>query len=71
MGLMCPIFTRMCQTKPAMHTKTCWQERELLKYMLESDADNDGILDFHEFKMAIKFAQKKLKSREDSGEHSY
>ena len=47
------------------------QERELLKYMLESDVDNDGILDFQEFKVAIKLAQVKLKSREDSGELSY
>ena len=39
--------------------------------MLESDVDNDGILDFQEFKVAIKLAQVKLKSREDSGELSY
>ena len=52
-------------------TSTFWQERELLKYMLESDVDNDGILDFQEFKVAIKVAQVKLKSREDSGELSY
>ena len=39
--------------------------------MLESDIDNDGILDFKEFKAAIKLAQTKLKKREDSGELSY
>jgi hypothetical protein len=50
---------------------TYCQEQELLKYMVESDCDNDGMLDFQEFKVAIKIAQKKLKSREDSGEPSY
>ena len=33
--------------------------------MLESDVDNNGILDFQEFKVAIKSAQTKLKNRED------
>ena len=33
--------------------------------MLESDVDNDEILDFQEFQVAIKVTQVKLKSRED------
>jgi Ca2+-binding EF-hand superfamily protein len=40
-----------------------WQEQELMKYMLENDTDNSGTLDFEEFKVAIKMAQKKLKDR--------
>ena len=31
------------------------------KYLLEFDTDNDGMLDFDEFKQAIKAAQAKLK----------
>ena len=32
--------------------------------MLEFDVDNDGMLDFEEFKLAIKFAQSKMKNRD-------
>ena len=32
--------------------------------MLEFDVDNDGMLDFEEFKLAIKFAQGKMKNRD-------
>ena len=30
-----------------------YKKQELLKYMLDSDMDNDGILDFNEFKVMI------------------
>ena len=38
-------------------------QRELLKYMLESDVDKDGILDFQKFKVAIKVSQVKRGQR--------
>ena len=41
-----------------------FQTQELQKYMLEFDVDNDGMLDFEEFKLAIKFAQGKMKNRD-------
>ena len=37
------------------------QTQELQKYLLEFDVDNDGMLDFEEFKIAIKTAQQKLR----------
>ena len=37
------------------------QTTELQKYLLEFDVDNDGLLDFEEFKLAIKFANDKMK----------
>ena len=37
----------------------CVQERELVKYMKEYDADGDGTLDFGEFQTAMRFAQHK------------
>ena len=37
------------------------QAQELQKYLLEFDVDNDGMLDFEEFKIAIKTAQNKLR----------
>ena len=37
------------------------KEEELFKFILEADNNNDGVLDFHEFKAAIKYAQQKLK----------
>ncbi len=40
------------------------QTQELQKYLLEFDVDNDGMLDFEEFKLAIKFAQSKMKNRD-------
>ena len=40
------------------------QEGELYKFIIESDDNNDGVLDFQEFKAAIKLAQKKLKESE-------
>ena len=40
-------------------------------FQLQSDDDNDGLLDFFEFKVAIKYAQRKLKSRQESGDPSY
>ena len=39
------------------------QTQELQKYLLEFDVDNDGMLDFEEFKLAIKFAQSKMKKK--------
>ena len=41
-----------------------FQEQELMKYLLESDEDNSGTLDFDEFKVAIKVAQRRLKDKE-------
>ena len=35
-----------------------------MKYMLKSDEDNSGTLDFDEFKVAIKVAQRRLKDKE-------
>ena len=40
-------------------TLVCVQERELVKYMKEYDADGDGTLDFGEFQTAMRFAQHK------------
>ena len=40
------------------------QTQELQKYLLEFDVDNDGMLDFEEFKLAIKTAQCKLKNQD-------
>ena len=43
-----------------IHKKyVCVQERELVKYMKEYDADGDGTLDFGEFQTAMRFAQHK------------
>ena len=39
------------------------QERELIKYMKEYDADGDGTLDFEEFETAMRFAQQKKKNQ--------
>ena len=36
-----------------------FQEREFRKYMLQSDNDDTGTLDFEEFKVAVKYAQGK------------
>ena len=36
-----------------------FQEREFRKYMLQSDIDDTGTLDFEEFKVAVKYAQGK------------
>ena len=41
-----------------------FQTQELQKYLLEFDVDNDGMLDFEEFKLAIKTAQCKLKNQD-------
>eukprot|EP00090_Calanus_glacialis_P030812 TRINITY_DN50104_c0_g1_i1.p1 TRINITY_DN50104_c0_g1~~TRINITY_DN50104_c0_g1_i1.p1 ORF type:complete len:196 (-),score=57.81 TRINITY_DN50104_c0_g1_i1:42-629(-) len=38
--------------------------QELQKYLLEFDSDNDGMLDFDEFKVAMKTAQKAIKDKE-------
>ena len=38
----------------------------MFKYILEADSNYDGVLDFHEFKSAIKYAQRKLKQNENS-----
>ena len=38
------------------------QEQDFRKYMLMSDADKSGTLNFEEFKTAVKFAQNMLKS---------
>ena len=40
------------------------QERELIKYLLSSDTDNDGTLDFEEFKVAVKCAQELIKNKQ-------
>ena len=40
---------------------TYLKQEELFKYILEADNDKDGVLDFPEFKVAIKYAQRKLK----------
>ena len=42
-----------------------FQTQELQKYLLEFDSDNDGMLDFEEFKNAMKTAQKKIKDKEE------
>jgi hypothetical protein len=55
--------------KPPIHTITCWQERDIFKYMLESDVDNGGVLDFLQFKAAVKFALKKLKAEKMGKNH--
>ena len=34
--------------------------------MLKSDADNDGTLNFEEFKTAVKYAQRMMRVREKS-----
>lgn len=39
-------------------------EQQFRKYMLKTDTDNSGTLDFEEFKFAVKFAQKMLKKTE-------
>ena len=39
------------------------EERELIKYMKEYDADGDGTLDFGEFQTAMRFAQHKKDSQ--------
>ena len=39
------------------------QEREFRKHMLLSDADNDGTLNFNEFKFAVKYARRMLSKR--------
>ena len=36
------------------------KQEELFKYILEADNDKDGVLDFPEFKVAIKYAQRRL-----------
>ena len=38
------------------------QEQDFRKYMLMSDADKSGTLNFEEFKTAVKFAQNMLNS---------
>ena len=43
-----------------------FQERNFRKYMLKSDADNDGTLNFDEFKSAVKYAQRMIKSKRQS-----
>ena len=50
-----------------------FQTKELQKYLLEFDSDNDGMLDFEEFKNAMKTAQKKMKckEREEKEENEY
>ena len=35
--------------------------------MLSSDSDNDGTLDFAEFKVAVKNAQEKIKNKDNKG----
>ena len=42
------------------------KQEELFKYILEADNDKDGVLDFPEFKVAIKYAQRKLKEAGES-----
>ena len=42
------------------------QTQELQKFLLEFDVDNDGMLDFDEFKIAIKTAQSKIKAEHDN-----
>ena len=39
--------------------------------MLEFDVDNDGMLDFEEFKLAIKFAQSKMKKKDKNEEGEF
>ena len=38
-----------------------FKEQEFIKSMMCSDTDNDGTLDFEEFKVAIKNSQEKIK----------
>merc|ERR1711879_276653 len=45
--------------------------QELQKYLLEFDVDNDGMLDFEEFKLAIKFAQSKMKKKDKNEEGEF
>ena len=40
-----------------------FQQRELFKFILEADNNQDGVLDFQEFKTAVRYVQRKLKKK--------
>jgi Ca2+-binding EF-hand superfamily protein len=39
-----------------------------MKFMKEFDTDGDGVLDFEEFKVAVKFAQERKKNQKHQNE---